>query len=76
MQYTLTPSRLISYTAPDGAHDDCVMSLALTYFAASRPHIPLSGKDEPEEPPVAPSLASLMRVDPFAYAEQHGGGGW
>jgi hypothetical protein len=75
MQYTLTPSRLISYAAPSGAHDDTVMSLALAYLAASRPHIPLSGEKTPEEQP-PPTFAAIMRVDPFAWAAEHVGGDW
>lgn len=31
-----TPSGLIHYGAPEGLHDDCVMSLALTWWAARR----------------------------------------
>jgi hypothetical protein len=31
-----TESGLIRYSAPDGLHDDCVMSLALTWWAARR----------------------------------------
>lgn len=74
MLYVLTPSRLISYSAPDGAHDDTVMSLALAYLAASRPHVPLSGEPEvKEETPKPPTIAEIARVDPFEWAEQHGG---
>lgn len=36
-EYQLTPSRMLTYSAPKGAHDDCVISLALAYFAASTP---------------------------------------
>lgn len=32
-EYQLTPSRMLTYSAPKGAHDDCVISLALSYFA-------------------------------------------
>ena len=32
-EYRMTPSRNVVYSAPDGAHDDCVVSLALAYFA-------------------------------------------
>lgn len=35
MEYTLTPSRLVQYAAPSGAHDDAVISLALAYHAAT-----------------------------------------
>ncbi len=31
--YTMTPSRNIVYSAPEGAHDDCVYSLALVWWA-------------------------------------------
>jgi hypothetical protein len=36
-EYQLTPSGMLTYSAPKGAHDDCVISLALAYFAASTP---------------------------------------
>jgi hypothetical protein len=32
-EYRITPSRNVVYGAPDGAHDDCVISLALAYYA-------------------------------------------
>jgi len=31
------PSGLMRYSAPDGAHDDCVIALALAYYGASQP---------------------------------------
>lgn len=34
-EYSATPSGLTRYSAPDGAHDDCVIALALAYRAAS-----------------------------------------
>jgi hypothetical protein len=40
-EYKLSPSRLVTYGAPNGAHDDCVISLGLAYFAAALPHGPL-----------------------------------
>lgn len=36
MEYTLTPSRMIQYSAPPGEHDDTVISLALAYYGAQR----------------------------------------
>ena len=36
-EYQLSPSRMLTYSAPKGAHDDCVISLALAYMAASTP---------------------------------------
>lgn len=36
-EYRLTPSRMLTYSAPSGAHDDCVISLALAYYAAAVP---------------------------------------
>lgn len=36
-EYVLTKAGLLSYSAPSGAHDDCVISLALGYLAASTP---------------------------------------
>jgi hypothetical protein len=32
-EYKISPSRNVIYGAPDGAHDDCVISLALVWFA-------------------------------------------
>ena len=34
-EYVLTKTGLLSYSAPAGAHDDCTISLALAYLAAS-----------------------------------------
>lgn len=36
-EYQLTPGRQLTYSAPKGANDDCVISLALAYLAASTP---------------------------------------
>jgi len=36
MEYTLTPSRMIQYSAPPGEHDDTVIALALCFYAAQR----------------------------------------
>lgn len=36
-RHVLTKAGLLSYSAPPGAHDDCVISLALAYLAASAP---------------------------------------
>lgn len=36
-EYVLTKAGLLSYSAPSGAHDDCVISLALAYLAADTP---------------------------------------
>jgi len=35
--YTVSPSGIISYGAPEGYHDDCVISLALAAWNVSRP---------------------------------------
>lgn len=79
MEYTMTPSRLISYNAPQGAHDDTVISLALAYYAAASPRVPLAGEPEttpPEaEKPIVQEIQRLQR-DPFAYAESLYGGDW
>lgn len=32
-EYQLTPGRQLTYAAPKGAHDDCVISLALAYYS-------------------------------------------
>lgn len=39
--YKMTPSRNIVYSAPEGAHDDTVISLALALHAASLPRGPV-----------------------------------
>lgn len=31
-EYSITPSGLVAYSAPEGFHDDCVISLALCYY--------------------------------------------
>ena len=49
-EYQLTPSRQLTYSAPKGAHDDCVISLALAYYAAVAPK-PESGVLMPEPEP-------------------------
>ena len=36
-EYDLGPTGQVSYAAPSGYHDDCVMALALAVFGASRP---------------------------------------
>lgn len=42
--YELTPSGAVRYTAPEGEHDDCVISLALAYYQiGDRLPIPKSG---------------------------------
>lgn len=83
MQYTLTPSRLISYSAPDGTHDDTVMSLALAYQAAS--HLGASaiwsidGSDD-DDKPSKNSInirASFEDIDEGEmYDFEAGGGRW
>jgi hypothetical protein len=71
-EYKITPSRLISYGAPDGAHDDAVISLALAYFAAARPNIPLAGDElvQATEQDYA-ILEKVKKVDPFQWARDH-----
>lgn len=36
-EYVLTKTGLLSYSAPSGAHDDCVISLALAYLSSTIP---------------------------------------
>jgi hypothetical protein len=43
---TRLPSGLYRYSAPDGLHDDCVISLALAWHAASEPGAALSDFDD------------------------------
>ena len=76
-EYTLTASRNVSYAAPQGQHDDAVISLALAYYAVARPHIPLSGADIPDEEKPAPLTPDeIARIDPFQWVEAHLGGDW
>jgi hypothetical protein len=72
MEYKLLPSRLVSYSAPDGAHDDCVISLALAYFAAAKPNVPLHGDNVTQEEITVPTIAEIAQYDPFEYAASHG----
>lgn len=37
-EYQLSPSRNVIMSAPRGMHDDCVMSLALSYWGAANPN--------------------------------------
>lgn len=62
MQYTLSPSRLVQYSAPDGSHDDTVISLALAYYAAQRPHVPLSDYAAPTPVQPQPTLLPFTAV--------------
>lgn len=77
-EYKFNPTtRTITYGAPDGAHDDTVISLALSSYAAGKPSIPLIGDDKPKpKPPIQLEEVELHieedRRDPFAYAERHG----
>jgi hypothetical protein len=72
MQYKMSPSRLIQYSAPDSAHDDTVMSLALAYLAASRPRRPgVLGLNDEEAKPADPAL-----MNPFEWLETGNEGGW
>lgn len=36
-EYQMTPGRQVTYAAPQGAHDDAVISLALAYYGATDP---------------------------------------
>lgn len=40
-EYTLTPSRNVTMSAPEGMHDDCVIALALARWAQGKPKMPL-----------------------------------
>jgi terminase large subunit-like protein len=40
-EYTLTPSRNVTMSAPEGMHDDCVIALALARWAQGKPKLPL-----------------------------------
>ena len=40
-EYTLTPSRNVTMSAPEGLHDDCVIALALARWAQGKPKLPL-----------------------------------
>lgn len=77
-EYHRTPSGLISYEAPKGAHDDCVISLALSWFGASQPRGPVMWSiDDGEAPrslemPDQPEIQAhtLMEIErPFSEDE-------
>ncbi len=40
-EYTLTASRNVTMSAPEGMHDDCVIALALARWAQGKPRLPL-----------------------------------
>lgn len=72
MEYRLSASRLIQYAAPEGAHDDCVLSLALACYAASAPRVPLDGERDGEDVEiVVPTIAEIAKYDPFEWASEH-----
>lgn len=71
-EYKFTPTRQIYYGAPDGAHDDCMISLALAYHASARPRVPLSGYEAEQNEIEVPTIKELAQVDPFSWASQHG----
>lgn len=49
-EYVMTKARQLSYSAPTGAHDDAVISLALAYLAACQPRGPLIWSIDEEAP--------------------------
>lgn len=49
-QYKILPSRAITYEAPKGAHDDCVISLALAAYGAAQPRGPVMWSPEDDAP--------------------------
>jgi hypothetical protein len=72
-EYQRTPSGLITYNAPDGAHDDAVISLALAYYASAKPNVPLQGDTVDETSIEVPTIKEIVTYDPFAWADEHGG---
>jgi len=40
-EYTLTPARNVTMSAPEGMHDDCVIALALARWAQGKPRLPM-----------------------------------
>jgi hypothetical protein len=52
--YERTPSGYVRMNAPEGQHDDCVMSLALAWRAASVPH-----ESDSKRAPISPASALL-----------------
>lgn len=67
-EYQLTPSRMLTYSAPKGAHDDCVISLALAYYASVAPR-PSGGVLLPEPEPT-------VFMPPTSWEEQAGDIDW
>jgi hypothetical protein len=71
-EYKFNPvTRVVTYGAPDNAHDDCVISLALAYFAAARPHVPLQGDNGDETVIEVPTIEEIASYDPFEWADSH-----
>jgi hypothetical protein len=69
----MTPSRLITYNAPVGSHDDAVISLALAYYASAKPNVPLQGDTVNDTTIQVPTIKEIVTYDPFAWADEHGG---
>lgn len=44
-EYSITSTGLLSYSAPEGYHDDCVISLALCYYLYKQKKMPYNSKD-------------------------------
>lgn len=44
-EYSITSTGLVSYSAPEGYNDDCVISLALCYYLYKQKKIPYNSKD-------------------------------
>lgn len=64
-EYIMTPGGLVSYSAPKGAHDDAVISLALAYYGAKQPRVPLSDGYEIEQPQATPSDGPIPITQPL-----------
>ncbi len=48
-EYVMTKARQLSYSAPKGAHDDAVISLALAYMLAKQPRGPMAWSVDTDE---------------------------
>lgn len=68
-EYHRTPSGLISYEAPKGAHDDCVISLALSWFGASQPRGPIMWSIDDGEAPRSLEMPDIPGIQAHTLME-------
>lgn len=68
------------FTFPKSKKRDQVDCHSMIADLLSNPNIPLAGEGQPmpEETPKPPTIAEIVQMDPFQYAQEHGllGGDW